>query len=39
LEVGFWLQAVSIGVTIIGTILVASRRKGAHERGAPSLGA
>jgi hypothetical protein len=32
LEVGFWLQAVSIGVTIIGTILVATRRTGAHER-------
>jgi hypothetical protein len=39
LEVGFWLQAVSIGVTIVGTILVASRPRGAHERGAPSLGA
>ena len=35
LEVGFWLQAVSIGVAIIGTILVATRRMGAHERGAP----
>ena len=39
LEVGFWLQAVSIGVTIIGTILVATRRTGAPERsrvGTPS---
>jgi len=35
LEVGFWLQAVSIGVAVIGTILVATRRRGAHERGAP----
>ena len=33
LEMGFWLQAVSIGVTIIGTILVGTRRAGAHERG------
>ena len=33
LEVGFWLQAVSIGVAIIGTILVAARRSGAHEPG------
>jgi len=33
LEVGFWLQAVSIGVAIIGTILVAARRRGAHEPG------
>jgi hypothetical protein len=32
LEVGFWLQAVSIGVAVIGTILVATRRTGAHER-------
>jgi hypothetical protein len=39
LEVGFWLQAVSIGVTIIGTILVATRRNGAHERGAAGLAA
>jgi hypothetical protein len=39
LEIGFWLQAVSIGVTIIGTILVATRRNGAHERGAPGLAA
>lgn len=37
LEIGFWLQAVSIGVTIIGTILVATRRVGAHERGAAGL--
>jgi hypothetical protein len=35
LEMGFWLQAISIGVVIIGTILVATRRMGAHERGAP----
>ena len=32
LEIGFWLQAVSIGVAVIGTILVATRRVGAHER-------
>jgi hypothetical protein len=32
LRVGFWLQAVSIGVTVMGTILVATRRTGAHER-------
>lgn len=32
LELGFWLQAVSIGVAVIGTILVATRRIGAHER-------
>jgi hypothetical protein len=38
LEVGFWLQAVSIGVTVIGTILVAARRAGAHERGAADIG-
>jgi hypothetical protein len=31
LEIGFWLQAVSIGMAIIGTILVAARRRGAHE--------
>jgi hypothetical protein len=37
-EVGFWLQAVSIGVAIIGTILVATRRTRAHERGAADLG-
>lgn len=37
LEIGFWLQAVSIGVAVIGTILVAARRAGAHERqGEPS---
>ncbi len=34
LEMGFWLQAVSIGVAVIGTILVATRRVGAHERNA-----
>jgi hypothetical protein len=39
LEIGFWLQAVSIGVVVIGTILVATRRTGAHEHGAPGLGA
>ena len=33
LETGFWLQAVSIGVAVIGTILVATRRTGAHEHG------
>jgi hypothetical protein len=32
LEVGFWLQAASIGMAIIGTILVVTRRTGAHER-------
>ncbi|HEU4356075.1 MAG TPA: hypothetical protein VFT27_10845 [Actinomycetota bacterium] len=32
LEIGFWLQAVSIGLAVIGTILVAIRRVGAHER-------
>jgi hypothetical protein len=32
LEIGFWLQAVSIGVVVIGTILVASPKAGAHER-------
>jgi hypothetical protein len=32
LEMGFWLQVVSIGLTVIGTILVATRRVGAHER-------
>ena len=32
LEIGFWLQAVSIGVAVIGTILVATHRTGAHER-------
>jgi hypothetical protein len=37
LEIGFWLQAVSIGVAVIGTILVAARRAGAQERqGEPS---
>ena len=39
LEVGFWLQAVSIGVAVIGTILVATRRTDAHERGAPRMAA
>ena len=39
LELGFWLQAVSLGVAVIGTILVATRRTGAHERGAAGLGA
>jgi hypothetical protein len=37
LEVGFWLQALSIGVAVIGTILVVSKRTGAHEHGAPEL--
>jgi hypothetical protein len=37
LEAGFWLQAVSIGVAVIGTILVATRRTGAHEHGAPGV--
>lgn len=34
LEMGFWLQAVSIGVAVIGTLLVVTRRSGTHERGA-----
>ena len=38
LDIGFWLQAVSIGVAIIGAILVAPRRTGAHERGASNPG-
>jgi hypothetical protein len=37
LEAGFWLQAVSIGVAVIGTILVVSKRTGAHEHGAPPI--
>ena len=39
LEIGFWLQAVSIGVVVIGTILVATRPTGAHERGAAGVSA
>lgn len=39
LEIGFWLQAVSIGVVVIGTILVATRRTGAHERGTAGVSA
>jgi hypothetical protein len=35
LEAGFWLQAASIGIAVIGTILVATRRTGAHEHGTP----
>ena len=35
---GIWLQAVGIGVTVIGTILVATRRTGAHERDAAGVG-
>jgi hypothetical protein len=35
LEAGFWLQAVSIGVAVSGTIVVATRRTGADEHGAP----
>lgn len=31
LEFGFWLQAASIGVAVIGTLLIATRRPGAHE--------
>jgi hypothetical protein len=38
LEIGFWLQAVSIGVVVMGTILVVTRRTGAHEHGAPGIG-
>lgn len=37
LETGFWLQAVSIGVAVIGTILVVSKRTRAHEHGAPGI--
>jgi hypothetical protein len=37
LEIGFWLQAVSIGVAVIGTILVVTRRRGAHERAAAGI--
>jgi hypothetical protein len=37
LEAGFWLQALSIGVAVIGTILVVSKRSRAHEHGAPDL--
>ena len=37
LEAGFWLQAVSIGVAVIGTILVVSKRTRAHEHGAPGI--
>jgi hypothetical protein len=34
LEAGFWLQAVSIGVAVIGTILVVSKRTRGHVHGA-----
>ena len=37
LDAGFWLQALSICVAVIGTILVATRRTGAHEHGAPGI--
>ena len=37
LEAGFWLQAVSIGVAVIGTILVVSKRTRGHVHGAPGL--
>ena len=37
LEAGFWLQAVSIGVAVIGTILVVSKRARAHVHGAPGI--
>ena len=37
LETGYWLQVVSIGVAVIGTILVVSKRTGAHEHGAPGI--
>jgi hypothetical protein len=37
LEAGFWLEAVSIGVAVIGTILVVSKRTRAHEHGAPGI--
>jgi hypothetical protein len=39
LEIGFWLQAMSIGVVVIGTILVATHRAEAHERDPAGLGA
>jgi hypothetical protein len=39
LEAGFWLQTASIGVAVIGTILVVARRTGAHEHGVPGIGA
>jgi hypothetical protein len=38
LEIGFWLQAVSIGVVVIGTILVVTHRTEAHEKGSAGLG-
>ena len=38
LEIGFWLQAVSIGVVVIGTILVVTHRTEAHEKGWAGLG-
>ena len=37
LEAGFWLQAVSIGVAVIGTIMVVSKRTRAHQHGAPGI--
>lgn len=37
LETGFWLQAASIGVAVIGTMLVVSKRTRAHEHGAPGI--
>jgi hypothetical protein len=37
LEAGFWLQALSIGGAVIGTILVVTRRTRAHEHGAPGI--
>jgi hypothetical protein len=37
LETGFWLQAVSIGSAVIGTVLVVSKRTRAHEHGAPGI--
>jgi hypothetical protein len=32
LEWGFWLQALSLGVMVIGTILVWAASRGASER-------
>ena len=39
LEIGFWLQAASIGIAIIGAILVVAPRAGAHEPGRLRFGA
>jgi hypothetical protein len=39
LEMGLWLRAVSVGMAVIGTILVAASPTGAHEQGAAGRGA